>query len=111
MIAYCGLNCAECPAFKATQANDDKLRAECARTWSIQYKHDIKPDQINCTGCKSTGQKFFFCRICGVAKCAVERGLNNCTKCPDAPCEKLQDMMAIDPNVKKSFEGISNKNI
>jgi Protein of unknown function (DUF3795) len=24
MIAFCGLNCAECPAFLATQENDDE---------------------------------------------------------------------------------------
>ena len=110
MVGYCGLDCAECPAFKATQADDDRLRAECARLWSIQYKHDIKPDQINCYGCKGTGKKFFFCSICGIAKCAVKRGLDNCSLCPDAPCEKLNDMMAMDPNVKKSFDALKKNN-
>ncbi|MBN2243467.1 MAG: DUF3795 domain-containing protein, partial [Acidobacteria bacterium] len=28
MIAYCGLTCTDCDAFKATQNNDDKLRQE-----------------------------------------------------------------------------------
>ena len=106
MIGYCGLNCTKCPAFKATQANDDTLREECARTWSVQFKHDIKPDQINCNGCKATGKKFFFCRICGVAKCASERGLDNCSPCPDRPCEKLTDLMAADPNVKKALDSL-----
>jgi hypothetical protein len=106
MIAYCGLNCGECPAYKATVADDDNLRAECARIWAEQYKHEIKPEQINCTGCKSEGKKFFFCRICGITKCAVERGLDNCALCTDAPCEKLSDMMAMDPNVKKSFDAL-----
>jgi hypothetical protein len=105
MIAYCGLDCTECPAYIATKANDDKLREEAAKIWTEQYKHEIRADQINCTGCKSEGKRFFFCRICGIKKCAEEKGVENCAHCPDFGCEKIEGLMQMDPNVKKALEG------
>lgn len=104
MIAYCGIDCCECPAYQATQANDDKMREDAAKLWTELFKHDIRPEQINCTGCKSEGKRFFFCRICGIKKCAEERGLEDCSPCPDYGCEKIEGLMQMDPNVKKALE-------
>jgi hypothetical protein len=104
MIAFCGLNCLECPAYIATQANDDKLRADCAKLWTDLFKHQISPDQINCTGCKSEGKRFFFCRICGIKKCAAEKGHDTCAYCADFACEKIETLMQMDTNVKKALE-------
>lgn len=106
MIAYCGLDCTTCPVYRATLANDDKMREEAARLWTELFKHELKPEQMNCTGCKSDGKRFFFCRICGVMKCAIERGLDNCAVCPDFSCEKIEGLMQMDPNVKKALEEI-----
>lgn len=104
MIAYCGIDCFECPAYVATKANDDKLREEAAKLWTVQFKHEIRPDQINCTGCKSEGKRFFFCRICGIKKCAEEKGHDTCAGCSDFACEKIEGLMQMDPNVKKALE-------
>ncbi|MDD5312132.1 MAG: DUF3795 domain-containing protein [Dehalococcoidia bacterium] len=104
MIAYCGLDCSACPAYLATQADDDKMRADCAQKWSEEYKSNVKPEQINCDGCKSDGRKFFVCKLCKVKKCAEEKGMENCSICADCVCDKLQEMMNIDPNIKKAVE-------
>ena len=42
MIAYCGLNCTECPAYIATKANDDKLREEAANTPGPDKLHRLQ---------------------------------------------------------------------
>jgi len=105
MIAYCGLNCTECPAYIATIVNDEKLREKTAKLWTELYKHEIRPEQINCTGCKSEGKHFFFCRICGIKKCAEEKGHDTCAYCPDFGCEKIEALTQMDPNVKKALEG------
>ena len=105
MIAYCGLECLKCKAYLATKADDDKLRADVAQLWSQWAKITIKPEQINCEGCKAGGKLFFFCNACGVKKCAVERGIEACATCPDFVCKKIEGLMALDPNLRKMIEG------
>lgn len=34
MMAYCGIMCDECPAYKATVDNNDELRKKTAGQWS-----------------------------------------------------------------------------
>ena len=60
MIAYCGMDCSKCEGCLATQENSDIKRQKVAEQWTAQYNTDIKPGQINCSGCKSDGVKFFF---------------------------------------------------
>jgi hypothetical protein len=74
-IAYCCLDCAKCSAYEATIKNDDALRAKVAAGWNM------KPEQINCLGCKSTKPLF----NCSLKKCATRRGLKTCAHCPDFP--------------------------
>ncbi|MCL2887764.1 MAG: DUF3795 domain-containing protein [Elusimicrobia bacterium] len=84
--AYCGLNCAECDAFKATKNNDDKLRAVTAKNWSAAYNADIKPENINCTGCKSGGIKFSYCSMCKIRACNIGKSIADCSCCAEYPC-------------------------
>ena len=109
MIAYCGLECLDCMAYKATLANDDKLREKCAQIWSKMAKIEIKPEQINCDGCKSERKLFFFCHACSVKKCASGKGIESCIVCPAYICEKLESLMKLDPNVRKSIESRHQK--
>ena len=107
MIAFCGLACNECPAFLATQANDDEKRAEVARTWSRHYKADIKPEDINCSGCQSESGVFFgHCFKCEIRKCAREAGIANCARCDDYACEKLAPLLKMMPEVKARLDNI-----
>jgi predicted peroxiredoxin len=80
MIAYCGLECEKCEAFIATEKNDDRLRAEVAEKWARLYNAPVKPEHINCTGCKSSGVKTFYCeQMCEIRKCATGKKLENST--------------------------------
>ncbi len=73
MIAYCCLDCAKCDAYQATIKKDDALRTEVAARWKM------KPQQIECLGCKSAKALF----NCTLKKCASKRGLRTCAHCPD----------------------------
>ena len=42
MIAFCGLNCAECGAFLATQDDDDERRKKVAEQWSEKYRANLE---------------------------------------------------------------------
>jgi len=71
MMAYCGLMCDECPAYKATVNNNDELRKKTAGQWSKMFNTDILADQINCLGCRSEVH-FAHCGICKVRACNLE---------------------------------------
>ena len=105
MIGSCGLNCLQCEAYLATQEDNDDMRAEVAKKWSVQYKSDIRPEHINCDGCLSKGRKFFFCQdICEVRKCCIEKEIAHCALCDMYLCDKLQNFIEQAPVVGKALE-------
>jgi hypothetical protein len=59
MIAVCGIECHQCPAFLATRENDDLKRKEVAEMWSKDFKAEIKPEDIHCEGCTSGKERLF----------------------------------------------------
>jgi hypothetical protein len=89
-IAFCGINCAECKAFIATQKDDDVVRKETAAEWSKMFGHEIKPAEINCDGCLSIdGRHINYCNVCEIRKCGIENEVINCAYCVDYKCDKL----------------------
>jgi hypothetical protein len=109
MISRCGLRCNECAAFKATKSDDDEKRREVAVKWSKQYKADIKPEDINCQGCLSTGERVFnHCNVCQIRKCGIEKKVPNCAHCDEYICDKLEDFLKIAPGNRKLLEKIRN---
>ena len=110
MIAFCGLNCYECGAFIAKQNNDDKKRAEVAREWSDLFKEEIKPEDINCDGCRSEGgEHFSYCNVCEIRKCGMEKEVVNCGYCIDYPCERLDFIFNAAPDTKRRLDDINSK--
>jgi len=107
MIAKCGLVCTECPAYIATQKNDDVLREETAKKWSAMFKADIKAGDINCDGCQSEGPRLFqHCNECEFRKCAREKKVSTCAACPEYACEKLEAFLVQVPEAKAVLEGL-----
>ncbi len=84
MMGYCGLDCAECPAYTATVANDAGKIAEVAAEWSQMFSADIKSEHVWCEGCKGDGRKSAYCEsMCEVKKCATGKTLSDCGHCDD----------------------------
>ena len=93
MVAACGLICTECPAYIATQENDNQKRAKVAEDWS-KWGEKLKPEDINCRGCVQTAKPIFrFCNTCGVRSCVLEKNINNCAYCSEYSCKKLDDLL------------------
>ena len=88
LIAFCGLDCSVCPAYIATQTDDDVLREETAKGWS-SADFPVTADEIQCAGCKSVKLQWKWCRQCQVRACAAERGVSTCAACADYACDKL----------------------
>ena len=98
MVAYCGLDCAGCDAYKATQNNDQALREKVAAEWTEGYKFTFTPDMINCTSCKGNGVQVGYCSECEAHKCASEKAVENCGACDDFnTCKPPNDFFAQSP--------------
>jgi len=107
MIGFCGIICTECPAFLATQKDDDKERERVAKLWSGEFNAKIKPDDINCDGClEEAGRLFSHCKVCKIRKCGLEKGVTNCAYCDDFICEKLDEFLKMVPEAKQTLEEI-----
>jgi len=108
MIAFCGLTCTECPAFVATQKDDDKEKKKVAEMWSKEFNEEVKPEDINCDGCltEEGGRVFNYCQTCKIRKCAKEKEIKNCAYCDDYACDKLNDFFKMAPEAKTALAEI-----
>ena len=107
MVAFCGLICTECPAFLATQKDDDEERKKVAEMWTKEYGADIKAEDVNCDGCLITdGRHINYCSICEIRKCGLGKGVQNCAYCPDYACEKLEKFFDMASKAKDTLEEI-----
>lgn len=107
MLAYCGIDCAGCPALIATRTSDEALRRKTAAEWSKSFGHDFKPEDINCTGCSSDGAHIGYCdSMCEIRKCARGRRLESCAACADYGCATLAGFLAKAPEVKARLDAL-----
>ena len=75
MIAFCGLDCAACPAYQATQANDQDWLERITTQWRVEFNApDMTAASILCDGCAATtGRLSGYCGMCEVRASALER--------------------------------------
>ncbi|HIH98348.1 MAG TPA: DUF3795 domain-containing protein [Thermoplasmata archaeon] len=107
MIGFCGIVCTECPAFLATQKDDDNERKKVAELWSNQYNADVKPEDINCDGCLlESGRLVGHCKVCEIRKCGQRKSLKNCAYCGEYACEKLNKFFEMAPDARDTLEEI-----
>ncbi len=77
--SFCGNYCGACEILNAYKNNSGN---EIAALWGAS------PEEIKCLGCK-TGTVFSRCNLCGIRKCAMERGVEHCVVCEEFPCKIL----------------------
>lgn len=107
MISFCGLAYTDCPAFIATQKDDDEERKRVAEMWSKEFKTSLKPEDINCEGCLVDSQKLFgHCQVCEIRKCGKEKKVKNCAYCEDYACDKLTKFFSMAPQAKTTLDEI-----
>ncbi len=111
LTAYCGLECAKCDGYKATQANDNKALESVAEKWRKQYNSDdITAEGVMCDGCTNDGRLSGYCRfVCKIRSCAKNKDIQNCAYCSDYDsCGELRAFLG-NPGTaeaKATLEGI-----
>ena len=108
-IAYCGLDCRECQAYIATQADNQALREEVAKKWSELNSVTITPEMINCDGCRvEGGRKTVFCdSLCEIKKCASAKKFVSCGICEEMhSCEHVKMIASGSEAAYKRLEDI-----
>ena len=103
IIAYCGLVCTDCKAYKATKANDNETLAALALEW---YGEENNSTYTVCDGCTVDGRKNQWCANCMVHNCASERGVETCAHCEDYGCEKIAELFKHIPDAKVNLDKI-----
>ncbi|MFW9907338.1 MAG: DUF3795 domain-containing protein [Candidatus Thorarchaeota archaeon] len=104
MIAYCGLDCAKCDVFLATQAGDAAQKAKIAERWANQLKMEFTQEDITCDGCKSDKISAWCQRVCKIRPCAEVRDVSTCASCTDYMCENLDVFLAGEPEARITLE-------
>jgi uncharacterized ferredoxin-like protein len=110
LIAMCGLDCRECPAYLAWKNNDEELRKKTAKEWGKIFNSPRKAEDINCVGCVVDGEPHFVhCGECGVRKCGLAKGVKNCGLCGEfETCEKIASLHKMIPKGKKVCDSVRN---
>jgi hypothetical protein len=106
MIAYCGLNCAECNAFEATKANDSEQKKQLAIKWTEGLEIEFKPEDIDCNGCRSESISGWCRKVCKIRPCAEDREIKSCALCDDYPCDKLNEFLSKEPMARRNLDEI-----
>ena len=108
MIAYCGLVCTDCPAYVATQADDQEALERVAAQWREEYNApQLTVESVGCDGCLGEdGRKCSHCSECEIRACAVARGVANCAHCADYACEKLEGFFGFVPDARETLDEV-----
>jgi hypothetical protein len=107
LIAFCGIDCAQCKGYIATKKADAGMKKALAAEWSKQYGHPFDPEKINCLGCApGDGPHLGYCEICDIRKCAVQKKVKNCAHCAEYKCEPLKKFHANSPESGQRLDKI-----
>jgi len=108
MIAYCGINCTQCPAHLATLENDLGKAQAIAEAWSKQFNVNVTVDNVWCDGCLVGGKKCAHCHECEIRACGIEKGVENCAHCDDYACDILTAFFKMAPGAQGVLDAIRN---
>jgi hypothetical protein len=106
MYAVCGLDCAQCDGYKATQAKDEQAKEQVAARWRVEYGNpSVDAAYVTCDGYLSTGILGGHCEECDVRRCGVGKGVPTCGHCADFDgCGTMADFLAYAPFLRPTLE-------
>jgi hypothetical protein len=83
LVAFCGFDCSNCPAYKVTQSGDVEEKKRLAEKWTIAVAKKVTPEDIFCDGCSAGGRLVAYCVECAIRTCAIAKAYPTCAHCPE----------------------------
>ncbi|MBI5032575.1 MAG: DUF3795 domain-containing protein [Chloroflexi bacterium] len=109
LIAFCGLDCAKCDAYIATQANDEQAKQRVIEKWRVEYNSpNLSLADATCDGCTLvSGRHGGYCGQCPIRACGVSHNVANCAHCADYnACDKLADFFKLVPDARVRLDQV-----
>jgi len=88
-LAYCGLNCNECPIYLASVSKNTDEQIRLANEYSTETGRFSKEDMY-CLGCHSDTVSQKMCGDCEIRLCGTKKSYESCAKCDEFPCPILE---------------------
>jgi len=105
IIAFCGIICSECDAYKATQLGDPAELERVAAAWREQFGPDITAAAVVCDGCLAvSGPHCGYCSECPIRACAIDRGASSCARCDDYGCDTIEQFLSHAPKMRETLQ-------
>lgn len=106
--APCGINCAECEAWQATQADDGALKLKVLEKWRREYSPDVPLEAVSCDGCVTAGcRKGGYTGMCPIRACATGRNQLTCAHCGEyETCQTLAGFLAQAGPLREKLQNI-----
>ena len=105
IIAYCGLDCAKCEAFLATQKNDRAELERVAQKWS-EGDTKLTAEDVTCDGCFGKRISKYARTACAIRTCGAESKVKNCAYCDEYKCEKIAKFQQNNPTAAEKLDAI-----
>jgi hypothetical protein len=105
MIAYCGLDCAQCGAYLATQANDPAALQRVADEWRVAHNWtDCTAEDVICNGCHAEGRRCSHCARCEIRECGVQHAVETCAHCAEfESCARIAAFIEMVPPARANL--------
>ena len=88
-LAYCGLNCGECPVYLASVEKNTDEQIRLAGEYSTDTCKFSKEDMY-CLGCHSDMASPKMCGDCEIRMCGMKKSYGSCAECGEFPCFTLK---------------------
>lgn len=94
ILSRCGYRCDLCLAYRPNVEANPSNQQILSDGWHRYFGFRMPAENIICDGCTADRPRLID-KTCPVRPCVIERGLTNCSECPDYVCDKLADRLVV----------------
>jgi len=94
VLARCGYRCDLCLAYRPNIEAEPVNQTILGDGWRKYFGFRIPAEDILCDGCMADNPRLID-KSCPVRPCVIQRGLANCSECPECVCDRLADRLVV----------------